>query len=120
MEDNEKLMKAAAMLKKYCEQMESCKNCIFSFKSNNDVALCRISKATCMPIGWKIPDMRRWTPADKALAKSLMEFGVKIITRRCGKVLFVDGFNCAEAPSRAFASLKEYETVNLEDIVGEE
>lgn len=121
MENNEKLLEAARMLKTHCEKMEDCGKCCFIYGTANDLH-CGISTSAGVPCGWRLPNTARWTPADKSLAAGLKANGYNSVTRMHGSesVLVMGRSQTAlELGKGVFANLQLGEVVNLDDIIGE-
>lgn len=121
MENNEKLLEAARMLKSHCEKMKGCGKCCFIYGTANDLH-CGISTSAGLPCGWRVPGKTRWTPADKAIAAGLKANGYNSVTRMHGSetVLVMGRSQTAlELGKGVFENLQLGEVVNLDDIVEE-
>lgn len=120
MENNEKLLEAARMLKSHCEKMEGCGKCCFIYGTANDLH-CGISTSAGVPCGWRVPGKTRWTPADKSLAAGLKANGYNSVTRTIvgGAVAFGRSRTRLALGNDMFAGIAEGEVVNLDDIIGE-
>lgn len=125
MDDNEKLIEAAKLIKEHCDSTKTGNPCIFSvYETCEGPYKCRIGFEKYFPTDWVIPKISRWTDADIALAKALMEFGVRSIYREkyASSVRYEQQgtFDCNWfLPKNAFASLKQGEMARLKDIVAE-
>lgn len=121
MENNEKLLEAARMLKSHCEKMEGCGKCCFIYGTANDLH-CGISTSAGVPCGWRVPGKTRWTTADKDLAAGLKANGYNSVTRAIvsgGVVALGRSKPALSLDDDMFAGVAEGEVVNLDDIIGE-
>lgn len=125
MENNEKLLEAAVMIKENCEKTGSGKLCCFAFNGVcQGVDDCILSTDGGAPMFWPIDreSESRWTPADKALAAGLKANGYNSVTRMHGSetVLVMGRSQTAlELGKGVFENLQLGEIVNLDDIIGE-
>ena len=118
MTENEKLIEAAKMLKEHCAAIE-CDTCHFHLYGSTEY--CALNTGL-VPEEWKLPQLRRWTDEDIALAKALKAFGVFVIERpeQCriiggnerGNVIF--GLR-----EDAFAGLRIGGEVAIDDIIAD-
>ena len=121
MPTQEELVQAAEMLRDNCRNNEaSCHGCLFDSPDIN----CPLSNGK-LPDEWKLPNPRRWTDADIALAKALKDIGGRELYRDLRKNLRFkyakENFNSdVSFDIPAFRSLKPDETISLDEIIGEE
>lgn len=122
MENNEKLLEAARMLKSHCEGIGFGETCLFADGGEcTGAGVCLITCGGCGPSEWEI-DESRWSPADKSLAAGLKANGYNSVTRMLGsESVFVIGASktALELGRDFFANLACNEVVNLDDIIGE-
>ena len=120
MTDKEKLLEAARLLQEHCDG-RPCPGCALRvagkcFAKEEDGHY-------TSPKWWRIPEPRRWTDADIALAKALKAFGVTrvaAVNHRGTKPVWMLGENAnCYLPDGAFASLKPGECVSVDDIIAE-
>lgn len=128
MDDNEKLLEAARMIRDHCRQTERNEPCPLAYGGVCDgVSNCGCSRpfpGECVPgDDWDIPDTRKWTPADKALAAGLKANGYTSITRVCGSGHVIASLG--ESPDSLdlgedlFKGLAKNECVYLYDIIAD-
>lgn len=124
MDDNEKLLEAARMIKTHCKNAEYGDPCCFSVNGlcicKND---CSIGNMHIIPSNWNIAS--RWSEADTALAKVLMAFGVEKIKHFNDERVVIYASESGTylvknvLPKGAFAALNPDETIMLKDVVKE-
>lgn len=118
MTDNEKLIEAAKMLQENCQSKnpKCCEGCSFDKGGS-----CRLQGG--IPYTWDIPKPRRFTVADIALAKALKLFG-HVRVERCNGNTYCTSTNeeysdDVHLPEDAYESIKDGETVPIDDIIRE-
>lgn len=126
MDDNEKLIEAAKLIKEHCRKTKGTRNCVFSeYGQCEGPYKCKLGAKKYLPNDWEIPKPSRWTDADIALAKALIEFGVEKVKNFKDECAIIyeskDGTYPVKnaLPKGAFSALNAYETVMLKDIVAE-
>lgn len=121
MENNEKLLEAARMIKRHCKETGINNPCCFALDGIcKGIENCTIGDYDLFPCDWDVKDC--WTPADKALAAGLKANGYNSVTRMHGsETVLVMGRSQAalELGKGVFANLQLGEVVNLDDIIGE-
>lgn len=127
-DEDKKLIEAANTIKEHCENSKLKDHCPFAKRNkecDGDINCLLVSQYSGIPKDWNIPRPSRWTDADVALAKALMEFGVTQIYKwPTDKTVSFNDINEYDSygntlPENTFKNLKEDETVYLKDIVAE-
>lgn len=124
--DNEKLIEAAKLLKENCEKNNAKRNglekCNCDFYKNGCIFINNYHYADGMPMHWPIPNPRRFTDADIALAKALKMFGAHEVCRDDDgyvRVYYADG-GYDYAPKSSFEYfIENSKTVSIDDIIKE-
>lgn len=122
MEDAEKLVEAARMIQKHCKKSCPGKSCVFSKISEKRCAGSDWCFLTGKVREWKIPNLRRWTDADVALAKALHAVGFVSVFKAiysCTILAKRDRGAGWEVPTGLFENIKPGEIIQLSDIIAE-
>lgn len=122
-EENKKLIEAANLLKDYCRmnlkygKNFKCNGCDCPFAIGDYI--CAIGGPS--PNSWVVPKLTRWTPEDIALAKALKSVGAKVIYNTLGSVYWRTDYvhTFGKLPNGAFESIKDSESLSIEDIIKE-
>lgn len=120
MENNEKLLEAARMIKRHCKETGVNNPCCFALDGIcKGIENCTIGDYDLFPCDWDVKDC--WTHADKALAAGLKANGYNSVTRTTvgGAVALGRSRTRLALGNDMFAGVAEGEVVNLDDIIGE-
>lgn len=112
-------IKAAEMLKEWCEG-HLCKACPFGERMDVGEYKCYFASG-CVPFGWNIPKPCRWTDTDVELAKALKKAGAdKVLRIRISEyVVWESSDQRGCVPKGSFEALSSGESVDLDTIIQE-
>lgn len=120
MENNEKLLEAARMIKRNCKETDIKNPCCFALDGIcKGIENCTIGDYDLFPCDWDVKDC--WTQADKALAAGLKANGYNSVTRTIvgGAVALGRSKPALPLGNDMLSGVAAGEVVNLDDIIGE-
>ena len=101
-------LKMAEELKNYCDSKD-CIQCIFWVGGE-----CCIDSGS-IPCNWDFEP--KWSKRDADLAKALTAFGVTNVSRVSGVPVWSNNLKIGSLPVEAFSSVKDRETIRLDEII---